>query len=319
MVAAMLAIVGVGRPASAWDSLGHKVAAYIAYSRLESNPVLRQRVIEALREHPAYEDWKKRDGGAGDEGLRLFLYASVFPDDAKHMRNYSDWNEPTIHYVDFPVVPLAADYINPLVHVMNPYSIPNVLQAYPDKVRATRLSLDPKERGAALSWVFHLVGDIHQPLHATTGYSAAAFPRGDAGGNGIDVGGKKLHAFWDELLDPTDSEGRVIRGPNGFAVEDLATVKRIAESLLADPTLAPNALPELAQDGSVDAWAQESLTLAKKHIYAPGGPFDLQTRTQPDYPAGYKADCQRVARRRVAVAGYRLADELKKIYGASGP
>ena len=33
-----------------------------------------------------------------------------------------------------------------------------------------------------------------------------------------------------------------------------------------------------------------------------------------DVPVGYDADAQTAARKRVALAGYRLADELKKLF-----
>ena len=52
-----------------------------------------------------------------------------------------------------------------------------------------------------LVWPLHLVGDIHQPLHASTRVSATD-PDGDAGGNTVklDCTRCELHAFWDGLL-----------------------------------------------------------------------------------------------------------------------
>ena len=40
---------------------------------------------------------------------------------------------------------------------------------------------DPEERAVAMCWVFHLIGDAHQPLHVTQLYSTQ-FPKGDRGG-----------------------------------------------------------------------------------------------------------------------------------------
>lgn len=48
----------------------------------------------------------------------------------------------------------------------------------------------------------HLVGDIHQPLHATTRY-ANDFKTGDRGGNSFKITGdgvSNLHALWDSAL-----------------------------------------------------------------------------------------------------------------------
>src|SRR5207244_1603954 len=62
------------------------------------------------------------------------------------------------------------------------------------------------DRAIALCWVLHLVGDIHQPLHACTRYSAQ-FPAGDQGGNELMVlrdppyanSQMSLHHLWDSL------------------------------------------------------------------------------------------------------------------------
>ena len=48
--------------------------------------------------------------------------------------------------------------------------------------------------------LIHFCGDIHQPLHTGSRYSAN-FPNGDQGGNLFNITGKdnitELHAFWD--------------------------------------------------------------------------------------------------------------------------
>jgi hypothetical protein len=44
-----------------------------------------------------------------------------------------------------------------------------------------RRGIDPANRGIALSWLFHLIGDIHQPLHAVQLFSRE-YPHGDRGG-----------------------------------------------------------------------------------------------------------------------------------------
>jgi hypothetical protein len=59
-----------------------------------------------------------------------------------------------------------------------------------------------KTDAETLGFLYHLVGDVHQPLHAATRYSAAR-PDGDAGGNGFriqlppDNRNSSLHFFWD--------------------------------------------------------------------------------------------------------------------------
>ena len=56
----------------------------------------------------------------------------------------------------------------------------------------------------ALRLIIHYVGDIHQPLHATSGVNDE-YPKGDRGGNSewIDPnvdGVGNLHALWDSVI-----------------------------------------------------------------------------------------------------------------------
>jgi S1/P1 Nuclease len=82
-----------------------------------------------------------------------------------------------------------------------------------------------RERNEALKWVVHLMGDIHQPLHAAT--------RRDRGGNQIEVsffgqrdnppyGPLNLHAAWDvqmvqRLVAERGGEGAIVSAPVGAA------------------------------------------------------------------------------------------------------
>jgi S1/P1 Nuclease len=45
---------------------------------------------------------------------------------------------------------------------------------------------DGERKAIALAWLFHLVGDIHQPLH-TAQLFTTEYPQGDRGGNEICV------------------------------------------------------------------------------------------------------------------------------------
>ena len=64
----------------------------------------------------------------------------------------------------------------------------------------------PELRAASLSWLIHLVGDIHQPLHCESFYSDA-YTNGDRGGNEFYVKPAdqpvRLHGVWDGLLGPS--------------------------------------------------------------------------------------------------------------------
>ena len=67
---------------------------------------------------------------------------------------------------------------------------------------------------------------------------------------------------------------------------------------------------ELAKRNIRD-WAEESVELSLSTVYKNLDPNITQFF---DRPVGYEADAQRVARRRVALAGYRLAEELKRLF-----
>jgi hypothetical protein len=69
---------------------------------------------------------------------------------------------------------------------------------------STALAQDKAEK---MSWLTHLVGDVHQPLQcATLINSVYPAPEGDHGGNGFFVKAsgtsepQKLHSLWDGLL-----------------------------------------------------------------------------------------------------------------------
>ena len=65
-----------------------------------------------------------------------------------------------------------------------------------------------------LSWLEHLVGDIHQPLHAVSRYSVL-HPGGDHGGNEFHLDDPadpklSLHWFWDSALAADPDPQKVI-------------------------------------------------------------------------------------------------------------
>jgi hypothetical protein len=137
-----------------------------------------------------------------------------------------------------------------------------------------------------ISWLLHIVGDIHQPLHASTRVSSVD-PQGDAGGNlvKLDCAKCELHFFWDDLL-----------GTNS----DLKTVKDAARKL-------PKAKAALAAKSDQKEWVAESFQEAKQEVYSPpieagDGPFAI-TDT-------YKKAATKLAKERVALAGARLANLL---------
>lgn len=141
-----------------------------------------------------------------------------------------------------------------------------------------------------LVWLLHLVGDVHQPLHATARFDQQQ-PKGDRGGNTVKLCTKptscdgKLHTFWDDVLGTSDSYKTAMKK---------AKVLDRADAHLA--TIRDEAL-----------WIDESFDAARQTVYAAPvgvgeGPFTLDT--------AYKITARELAEQRVALAGIRLANLL---------
>ena len=170
-------------------------------------------------------------------------------------------------------------------------------------------SASAQDRAEKLSWLIHLVGDIHQPLHcATLVNSIYPAPEGDRGGNEFfvrvsDSGSpRKLHSLWDGLLGTgTTANARLTRSALNNAIRIQALYPRAA-------------LPELQSHRSVESWSKESRESAIHDVYNDG---TLEPGQDADHatilPAGYTRHAKEVAERRIALAGYRLADEIRRL------
>jgi hypothetical protein len=110
----------------------------------------------------------------------------------------------------------------------------------------------PRTRNEALKWVVHLVGDIHQPLHAAN--------RGDRGGNLVQVsffgerdnppyGSINLHTVWDVQIPRRLIAAR--GGERAFVSAPIAERDRKAW-----------------EAGSISDWIAESHALARDRVYA---------------------------------------------------
>jgi hypothetical protein len=143
----------------------------------------------------------------------------------------------------------------------------------------------------------HLVGDVHQPLHATT-RATQGDPKGDAGGNNVKLLGDaagNLHSYWDELPGSDCN----------FYSNKIRCADRAA--VFGKQVKAPAA--KAAHNTSAAAWVQESFALARSQVYHPpiasgDGPYTIVPRS------AYEVSAYRLAQKRVALAGARLAEVL---------
>jgi S1/P1 Nuclease len=149
--------------AKAWNIPGHMLSAAIAYQVLQQeNPPTIEKVKAVLEKHPWYaQQWQARlqDVPAADHGLILFMQAARWADDVRitdRQHHRGQW-----HYINWPFKP---DGQPAGVQIREPEPV-NILTAMAKNETAVRSQNDGERRAIALAWLFHLVSDIHQPLH----------------------------------------------------------------------------------------------------------------------------------------------------------
>jgi hypothetical protein len=280
--------------ARAWNYTGHRAIAFLTYSLLTEKA--KSRVGDLLRKHPDYLSILSRSASKrpSDIARNAFVTAATWPDMIRNDPRFSEDGKAPVP-AGFPDSMRHADwhYINmPWPSEFSSQPVPPVNAV--TQVKALLRELDGSGGPYALPWLLHLVGDLHQPLHAMARFAVRdGKPDHDRGGNWCFVEpGRNLHAFWDGLLGRDDSEGGVAR---------------LAASLM-DETPVPAKLrtkPEL--------WVQETLDAAAAQVYAVPPCTDKASpaRLSPEYIAA----AERLARRRAALAAYRTAKLLNDRLG----
>ena len=227
----------------AWGADGHRVIAEIAWERLP--PATQGRVRALLDLEP----------GASLASI------STWADEVRSPTTAS-W-----HYVNFD--PEAGCTYSAARDCPDEQC---VVAAIETQAQRLRTAPSPNDRLRALKWVVHLVGDIHQPLHAGLA--------GNKGGNLVQVRafgrGTNLHALWDS--------GLIKRWPGG-----LSELRETAA------TAAANAAGSMAPQ----AWAMESCRIATAPGFQPPGRVvgdEYQTRWSTVLAARIQAAAERLAK-----------------------
>jgi hypothetical protein len=154
------------------------------------------------------------------------------------------------------------------------------------------------ERNEALKWIVHLVGDIHQPLHAAD--------NDDEGGNAVAVvlagvrtrGRTELHGVWDSEL---------VR----LALRTRNT--RQAPANMAALATAAERLRQSRGQGTPEQWARESNELARRVAYHYAGfACHVRPRRTIVLDVDYQRAAEQVVRDQLLLAGARLAAVLNQ-------
>jgi hypothetical protein len=300
-IALFLTLLTLARTASAWNSAGHMMVAAVAYERL--TPEAHARVSHLLQLNPDYPKWIEHASGA-DRDRIAFVMAATWPDEIKSEGDYqNDGERPSgpdaarnigyadhlqhryWHYIDLPFSTDHTALIQP--------QVPNAQT----QIALFRRTLASKEASDALKsydlvWLLHLVGDVHQPLHATSRFTHSQ-PEGDAGGNRVALCQRpcrnELHAFWDDV--PGSEKSPVV------------AIRRA--------THLPEPDPRVAAVDDEREWIRESFSIAQNTVYIPPvgdgpGPWSI------DGP--YRTIAHRVVGERLGLAGARLAHVLNEAF-----
>jgi hypothetical protein len=312
-------------PARAWNATGHKLISSIAFRQLTAAE--QGRVIDVLKRHPRFTlDFADempadvKEGTAAAQNEWLFQQAGIWADIVRSgPPERTAFHRPTWHYMDVPHFLDDASRaaleggikenlsLEPPRGVTTDTPELNVLQT----IRfARRIVADkqapPEARGLMLAWLFHTVGDLHQPCHSTGLFSRKLFPEGDQGANKIKLAQSfNLHALWDGFLGQ-DADYRAVR--------NRAIAYAADEQLVA---LGKSAAGELHEK----TWRDESHLLALTATYDPEILLALRkAEAAGSLPAeplvlsdDYLKAGGRLSLRRAVQAGYRLSGVLREV------
>lgn len=316
IAASVLAFTLAMPVARAWDDFGHMEVAAVAWARM--NAKTRKEAARLLALNPRHADWIVGAPPA-DRDRVAFLRAGTWADAIRHDAAYTDdeRSSPTgardvgyadhrkhrpWHYADRPHSPDGT----PLGELESPNAgteIP-LLRA---ELAAPATSDEVKSY--ALTWLLHLVADIHNPLHCISRYDRG-LPKGDRGGNLIKIVGNAQP-------DPCDDPRYCPYGPPAQLHAFLDTIAGSGYAWAPAEAAArrlPRPDPARARILDVATWIDEGFELARREVYVPpigagAGPFTIT-------PA-YQAAMLRLGRERIALAGARLAALLDDALGSA--
>ena len=243
---------GPAGQALAWGAEGHEIVAMLAARQLSAQASAQVRAL------------------LGGAPAATMIADANWADEIRDQRpGTSRW-----HYVNIPVTARSYDARRDC-----PGDDCAVAQINRNLAVLGNRKLAPARRAEALRFLIHLVGDIHQPLHAAD--------NNDRGGNDIHVRiagqSTNMHHLWDTLL------------VQALSQNPAAVAARIAGDI-------PAATWRAWQSGTPAAWANESLYLARRDIYA-----TAKDRRNLKLDRGYSTREAPVARIQLARAGARLA------------
>ena len=308
LAAVALTLLILVMPAQAWNGKGHMTVAYIAYKNLD--PAVKSKIDTLLESHPDFARLRESAGAPNSTNYHLiiFMNAAIWPDTIRDDPRFYDEtdseSEPTERLPGFPSMKRFTrwHYIDfPFTTDGSPTTPPASVNALKLMVAARRAinnqNVKVETRAYLLSWLLHVAGDVHQPLHCTSRFthdlSPPENPDGDRGGNGFRISpfpvlegnfsARNLHSFWDNVLGVRN---------------DTAAIEALATQIMTE-----HPKPSMISTNE-QVWITQSFNLARDRVYT------IQPNTV--VPTTYVSNAQKLARERIALAGYRLARVLNQ-------
>lgn len=313
--------------AMAWGSEGHQITALIAYDLLTPRArnnvlaVLQGRKITALAVWP--DDLKRAGQGCVIPGA-IGCNPNYRPETAQ-------W-----HFVDIPINESKYDphgeycrssrYGDCIVPAIEDFR--SILNRSTNRAFAANGDEQKRKLHDALSFVTHLLGDIHQPLHCADNK--------DGGGNSVLVTWQNepqytwdniwnLHSVWDEYI--VDRNIKAMKpGQRTFRLYAKSLFNELSPAERDYAQLKSSSI-EVGLDENVIVWAEGSLAVAKTSTYKlptstvktstrgfqkkdrNGKPLDIVVLDEK-----YFTDNMPVVEKQLRLGGIRLARILNEIY-----
>jgi len=255
--------------AEAWGCRGHETVAALAEKHL--TPEAKQALLALLTANPIDPQLKRY---CGQRGLDPFVDSATWADDERGR----DPSTAPWHFID---IPLSATNGSEKAFCGAGGC---VLTAITDQLAILKDKKAPgAKRAAALRFIIHFVGDLHQPLHGST--------NSDRGGNCVPVKyftrnphahnnsyTPNLHHVWDTEIPESQMLG--------------ADAAEFADTL--DAAFASSFAAWQQGGMQLEAWAWESHDHAAETAY---GAFSTPIPVEPDVPVNSCADDNNIGQR----------------------
>ena len=315
--------------ARAWNSIGHMVVVKLACEQLSDGEKLK--IFSMLKSHPHYDRFLAAERPAqADEIEWVLMRASIWSDwirprNKDNRGDVSKYHRGEEHYINIPFIdPKDVDAFQGRT-LVSP-DLTNILCSLKQRCNEVQIKTAAiEDKAVAICWIFHLIGDIHQPLHNVSYFSSKdAFKNGDLGGNkfGVKINGRKwkLHAYWDDLL---GEDATYLDDSGNRQSRIFKQAVSVAESLRGRQ-LSPAEKESLVKNRTFESWSQEGFELARSFAYqktdgtgvieAVEARFDGPIPDDaPELGAEYAKQARAIAELRVILAAQRLAERMRML------